>query len=112
MEDASFADRRIFERFNVRLPLRYLGIGSGPEGEAQTLDVSAKGMGLFVKQAMPLHTALELWLNIPDKGEPLYARGEVVWSKPAAEGGHRLGISLEKANLMGMGRVLRTMSPT
>jgi len=109
MEDASFSDRRIFERFSVKMPLKYLGIGAGHEGEAETIDVSAKGMGLIAKQALPLHTALELWLNIPDKGEPLYARGEVVWSRPAAEGGHRLGISLEKADLMGMSRVLRTI---
>ena len=108
MEDVTFSDRRIFERFSVKLPLRFLGVDSGSEGEGRTYDVSAKGIGVVAKQALPLRTALELWLHIPDKGEPLYARGEVVWSRPSGEGEHRLGISLEKADLMGISRVLRT----
>jgi hypothetical protein len=109
MEEANFEDRRIFERFSAKLPLKYLSMGLGTEGEAETCDVSAKGVGLLAKKSLPLHTALELWLHIPDKGEPLYARGEVIWSRPAAEGGHRLGINLEKADLMGMSRVLRAI---
>jgi hypothetical protein len=109
MEDATFADRRIFERFSVRLPLKFLGVGAGWEGEAQTCNISAKGIGLVTKHQLPLHTALEIWLHIPDKGQPLYARGKVIWSKPDAAGGHRLGVNLEKAELMGMSRVLKTM---
>ena len=109
MEDVTFEDKRIFERISVKLPLRFLGGGSGSECAAETCDVSAKGIGLVTKQAPALRTGLELWLDIPDKGEPLYTRGEVVWSKPAAAGGHRLGVSLEKADLMGMGRVLRAV---
>jgi hypothetical protein len=110
MGDVTFSDRRIFERFPVQLPLRFLGIDSSSEGQAQTYDVSAKGIGILAKKALPLRTVLELWLDIPDKGEPLYARGQVVWSKQDSAGeGHRLGINLEKADLMGISRVLRTM---
>jgi hypothetical protein len=109
MQDVTFEDKRIFERISVKLPLRFLGGGSGAECAAETCDVSAKGIGLVTKQAPALRTGLELWLDIPDKGEPLYARGEVVWSKPATAGGHRLGVRLEKADLMGMSRVLRAV---
>ena len=109
MEDVTFEDKRIFERISVKLPLRFLGVGSGAEGKAETYDVSAKGLGLVTNQALGLRTGLEIWLDIPDKGEPLYARGEVVWSKQTAAGGHRLGVSLEKADLMGMSRILRAV---
>jgi hypothetical protein len=109
MEDVTFEDKRIFERISVKLPLRFLGVGSGSECAAETCDVSAKGVGLVTREALPLRTGLELWLDIPDKGEPLYARGEVVWSKPAVAGVHRLGVSLEKADLMGMSRILRVV---
>jgi hypothetical protein len=48
-----------------------------------------------------------MWLNIPDRGEPLYTRGRVVWSKMWEPNKYRLGINLEKADLMGMARILR-----
>lgn len=110
VKEEKFQDRRIFERFPVKLPLEFLGVDAGTEGQAETFDVSAKGIGLTLKQPLPLNTVLEMWLKIPDKGEPLYARGQVVWSKPAGgDLGHRLGINLEKADLMGISRVLRTI---
>ncbi len=109
MQKASTKDRRIFERFSVRIPARFLGANSDKEKEAQTLDISAKGVGLVTNEQLRPNTILELWLHIPDKGQPLYARGQVVWSKTISQGEHQVGINLEKANLMGMSRILRIM---
>jgi hypothetical protein len=50
---------------------------------------------------------LELWLEMPDKGEPLYLRGKVVWSLRHKPQAWRAGIELEKAQLMGLSRALR-----
>jgi hypothetical protein len=48
-----------------------------------------------------------MWLDIPDQHEPLYTRGEVAWSQTLPDTGQqRLGIRLEKAELMGLARVL------
>jgi hypothetical protein len=102
-------DRRIFQRFPARLPVRFLNVTAGGEGEAQTLDISAKGLGLALSQELNPRSTLEIWIMIPDKGEPLYTRGEVVWSKPEAPGRFKAGISLEKADLMGLSRVLKVV---
>jgi hypothetical protein len=49
-----------------------------------------------------------MWLKVPDKGEPLYLRGEVVWSRLEEADKYHCGVNLEKADLMGISRVLRS----
>jgi len=100
-------DRRIFERFKAALPIRFLSLKENSEGKGLTEDVSAKGIGLLAENELAPRAPLELWLEIPDKGEPLYARGEVVWSKMLQPNKYRVGVNLEKADLMGLSRVLR-----
>jgi hypothetical protein len=107
METKKFEDRRIFARFSTKFPLRFIDVQGNREGEAQALDISAKGIGIVTNTELVRNTSLEMWLRIPDKGEPLYARGEVVWSKPEGENAYHTGVSLEKADLMGLSRVLR-----
>jgi len=102
-------DKRVFQRFAIKFPLRFFDANSGKEGAAQTYDVSAKGIRCITNEVLPPKTALELWLDVPDHGQALYSRGEVVWSSPQNEdGNYRVGISLEKADLMGLSRILRT----
>jgi hypothetical protein len=100
-------DHRIFERFSKQFPARFIGLNDGKEGSAQTFDVSAKGLGLLTKQELKTHAALEIWLDVPSSTEPLYTRGQVVWSKLGGKDVYRTGIELEKADLMGISRLLR-----
>lgn len=109
MPEEKFEDRRIFERFTARFPLRFIDLKENKEGEASTENISAKGIGFLTTQPLQSRTSLEMWLQIPDKGEPLYTRGEVVWSKTIEPDKHRVGVNLEKANLMGLSRVLRVI---
>ena len=101
-------DRRIFERLKKCFPLSFLNLDTGFEGQAQTQDLSAKGIGLVASQQFEPKTPLEMWLKIPDKGEPLYLRGEVVWSKSQGVNEYRSGINLERADLMGISRIFRS----
>ena len=108
MQDTDFQDRRIFERIPVERSLRFLAPRSNRAGLAQTQDISAQGISLLTEKELLPRTPLEMWLHIPDKGEPLYARGEVVWSKMVEPNRYRVGICLEKIDFMGISRVLRT----
>lgn len=101
-------DRRIFARLPVSLPLRFIDVGENKEGEAETQDISAKGIGLVTNEELSPRTPLEMWLQLPDRSEPLYTRGEVVWSRALEPNKYQVGVELEKADLMGMARVLRT----
>lgn len=107
MANGKFEDRRVFERFNVDMPVRFINLNSNREGTAKAVDVSAKGIGLALNEEVPVNSSMELWLDVPDSGEPLYTRGEVVWSKCDAINACRVGINLERADLMGLSRVLR-----
>jgi len=102
-------DRRIFQRFRVKYPLRFLEMKSGKEGIASTSDISARGMNITTAEQLTAPMTLEMWLTVPDRGEPLYTRGEVVWSKPLSESEYQVGINLEKAELMALARVLRAI---
>ena len=100
-------DRRIFQRFPVKLDLRYLDLSNGKDGLASTFNISAKGLGLLTTEELRTHSAVELWVKVSERGEPLYTRGEVVWSSQNLSGDFRSGINLEKAELMGLSRALR-----
>ncbi len=100
-------DRRVFERFKVQLPMRFLDSSRNQEGQANTCDISAKGVGCLGNTELTPATLIEVWLQIPDQGEPLYTRGQIAWSKEVEPQVWRAGINLEKADLMGLSRVLR-----
>ncbi len=102
-------DKRIFERFPARFPLRFLDLRENRESQAEVLDVSAKGVGMITREQLQPNTTLEMWLHIPDKGEPLYTRGQVAWSRAQGPNEYRAGINLERADMMGLSRVLRVM---
>jgi len=100
-------DNRVFARINTRLPVRFLNPVDGSEGVGETIDISANGVGFVTNQELSSRTPLEMWLNIPDKHEPFYTRGRVMWAGSASGiGQSRIGVRLDKAELMGLARVL------
>lgn len=99
-------DHRIFERFRKEFSVRFIGL-DGKEGVARTFDVSAKGLGLSTGQELESQANLEIWLDVPNSTDPLYTRGQVVWTRLAEAVGYRSGIELERADLMDMSRLLR-----
>ena len=102
------SDRRVFERFEVSFPARFIDSRQNQEGNAEACDVCAKGIGLLLHQEVKPSAALEIWLDLPDKGSPLYARGRVVWATQVKPQVWRTGVCLERAELMGFSRIFRT----
>lgn len=107
MQIAESEDKRIFARLPVKLSMRFLDLLANKEVPAQALDISAKGIGFVTATELRPMTPLEMWLKVPDKGDPLYTRGEVVWSEMIGPDQFRTGVNLERADLMGISRVLR-----
>ena len=107
MQGENSADRRIFGRIPAKLPIRFLASGEDREFRGKTVDISANGIGLLSEEGLPLQAPLEIWLDLPNGRGPFYTRGEVVWSSASDEAKRqRLGIRLEKAELMGLAPVL------
>ena len=106
MQDRENEDLRIFQRFPVKLPLRFLDLENNREGVAETIDVSAKGIGFTTSEYVGPNSTVEMWLKVPDKGDPVYTRGEVVWAEAADAQKVRCGVNLDRADLMGISRIL------
>lgn len=100
-------DRRVFERIPISLSLTLIDLNIKRELEARTCDVSVKGLGIVNRESLKPGDRLELWLNMPDKKQPLYIRGTVIWVNLQETDKYRAGISLEKAEFMGLSRVFR-----
>jgi hypothetical protein len=107
MQIEESTDKRIFARFPVKLSMRFLDLLANQETQALAQDISAKGIGFMAPTELKPLTPLELWLKVPDKGDPFYTRGEVVWSEMIGPNQYRTGVNLERADLMGISRVLR-----
>lgn len=101
-------DRRVFARIKLKIPLRFLDPNTGKECEAETVNISANGVGLITKEKLAVRTPLEMWLKIPDHHEPFYTRGEVVWSEAFVDGEYQsVGVCLEDVDLIGLARAIR-----
>jgi len=101
-------DRRVFERFTAILPVNLMDLDAGKELDANTCDISAKGVGIVSQEYLTPGNRLELWLNIEDGRDPFYTKGTVMWARQEEAGKYKAGISLEKAELMGMARIFRS----
>ena len=103
MESDNSADRRVFARITKTIPIRFLPAGRSKESLGQIVDISANGIGVVSEERLYPKTSLELWLDLPDNRGPFYTRGRVVWADTSRQ---RVGIRLEKAELMGFSPVL------
>lgn len=100
-------DRRLFTRLKVKFQLKFMDLASGKEGEAETVDISANGVGFITKEILSVKAPLEMWLVIPDHHEPLYTRGEVAWAESLdGDGTQRVGVHIINQDLLGLARVL------
>jgi len=107
MQDESFIDRRIFARIPIGLSIRFLGSNMDSECRGQTIDVSANGVSFTSEESFSPQTALEMWLDLPENQGPFYTRGKVVWSSNSSDASRRrIGVHLEKAELMGLAPIL------
>lgn len=104
-----FAHQRLFARLSIKIPLRFSKSGQGEISVAETVDISAKGVGFISKTALSPNMPLEIWLDMPDHHRPLYITGKVIWSKN--QGGKnklcQAGVQFKNANLMDLGRIYR-----
>lgn len=107
MQNKGFEDRRIFQRFPVSLSLRFLDRSLNKWGLAQACDISAKGVGLAIERELPIRTPLEVWLEIPNRGESYYTTGKVAWIEPLELNKYRAGVSLERLDFIGIAQILR-----
>ncbi len=78
-------DRRLYNRikFNVKIGIK--SFKKKASLKAKSVDLSFNGIGVklpsFLSRLLNSNDILEMWIYFPDKLEPLYRLGKVVWFK-------------------------------
>ena len=72
------SERRSVNRLNVALKVKYAT--NGVVNNAESLDISTKGVRLLLDERIEKGTPLRLEIKIPDQDRLVKARGEVVWA--------------------------------
>jgi hypothetical protein len=109
MDESGFKERREFSRFSLKVLLRYLNFDLLQEANAQTYDISNKGICLITRDSLPIDTCLDIWLEMPDNGDKIYVKGRVIWSSMIENNKYRVGIDLEDAELNPISLVLKSI---
>ncbi len=101
-------ERRIFERFNVEFPLKFLDLNANRKGTGKIINISGGGGGIIVtKEHLQPSTPLEMQFFIPDNKDPLCANGKVIWSKTIEPDAYMAGVQFDKVDFMGVARALK-----
>lgn len=100
-------ERRIFVRIKVNIPLKFLNLRNGKEGEGETVDISANGIGFITKEELAPTTPLKMWLGVANHHEPLYVSADVVWSNTLENNiDRRVGVLLKDERLLDLAYAL------
>ena len=105
----NFDERRRYPRYEVNIFLRSIDLNSTREIQCNTHDISQNGIGLSGNRSFPSGTSLDIWLHMPDNNEQIHTKGKVVWTSMIGPDRFRSGIELDKADLVPIPLVLRTI---
>jgi hypothetical protein len=97
-------NRRLFERFNVSLPVK---IHDLKQAEINVCNVSAQGMQIASNWPLDQVTDLKLDITMPDSAEPMMMDGKVVWVNSQSPHLWSAGIKFHEIKLMRMSRLMK-----
>jgi len=100
-------ERRIFERFSARFPVKFKDARDDYGTEVFLRDASAKGIRILSKERFFLDDQLALEVELPDGGEPMVLGGHVVWVKFLNLSLWELGIQFSQVNFLKMQRLFK-----
>ena len=101
-------DRRMFERFQVDFPVKFLDLNNSKEGMGRMINISAGGGGMIItEEQLEPTTPLEMWFPMLENKDPFHTNGKVVWSDMLEPDVYRVGVKFDKVDFAGVGRVLR-----
>lgn len=112
MPESHYKDKRAFTRFSITILLSYSGLNSQAAKQAETQDISARGIGLIADEELAPHTPLEMWLKMPDNDEQIHIKGDVVWSRMIGPDRYRVGVYIKETPLKPIPIILRILQST
>lgn len=108
-------DRRIFDRFQARFPIKFKDSRADFGQEVFLRDASASGAHIVARERMFFNDRISLEIELPDYPQPMTLNGRVVWVKPAGAdrsvgaGGNLwdIGFQFDDINFMKLQRLFK-----
>jgi len=100
-------ERRIFERFSARFPVKFKDAREDFGTDVFLRDASAQGIRILTKERFFLEDQLALEVELPDGGEPMVLNGRVVWAKILNLSLWDLGIQFDQVDFLKMQRLFK-----
>jgi Tfp pilus assembly protein PilZ len=100
-------ERRIFERFSARFPVKFKDAREDYGTDVFLRDASAQGVRILTKERFFLDDQLSLEVELPDGGEPMVLSGQVVWVKLLNLSLWDIGIQFSQVNFIKMQRLFK-----
>ena len=100
-------ERRIFERFSARFPVKFKDTNENYGTEVFLRDACAEGIRILTKERYFLNDQLDLEVELPDGGEPLGLSGRVVWVKLVNLSLWDMGVKFPQVNFLKMQRLYK-----
>ncbi len=104
-------DRRLFERFPARFPIKFEHERGDYGANLFLRDASASGVRVTTKKQLFLQDCVALEVKLPDAAYPLKLNGRVAWAKISGPDLWDAGIELHQVELMRMQRMYKFFSP-
>src|SRR3989338_1894339 len=111
-EELEVEDKRVFERFTARFPVKFKHSRNDFGTEVFLRDASAEGVKVSTKEKMFLNDSVSLLVKLPDGHDPLTLNGQVVWTKSKSDDLWEVGLKFHKVNLMEMQRIFKLVNDT
>ena len=100
-------ERRIFERFSARYPVKFKDTREDFGTEVFLRDASAQGVRILTKERFFLDDQISLEVELPDGGEPMVLSGNVVWVKLFNLSLWDIGVQFSQVNFLRMQRLFK-----
>lgn len=102
-----FGERRLFERIDVKFPLKINSKDSAFDAETYLRDISAGGAKIITRQKLETDKEINCWVSVPDGCEPLHFYGRVAWLRNVGKDIWDAGICFKDIRLMDCHRLLK-----
>lgn len=104
---SSTQERRIFERFSARFPVKFKDARDDFGTDVFLRDASAQGVRIMTKDRLFLDDKIALEVALPDGGKPMVLSGRVVWAKLMNLSLWDVGVEFTQINFLRMQRLFK-----
>lgn len=100
-------DRRVFDRFMARFPVKFKESKEDFGSSVFLRDVSAEGAKIATKRSIFVNDQIDLLVELPDGHDPVALTGQVTWTRKTNPASWEAGVRFDKIDFMETQRIFR-----